>query len=709
MERIFNTKNDTRSILASVDAEGLDDYEYAVKALILDTVDHEETDLAPIREQNLRYYDGLEPSLGSDGEELFQVDANGIPIEPESDSRSTVVSTDVRDTVLSIMPSLMRIFGNSEHAVEFAPRGPEGSELAAQATDYVRYKLWNQNDGYLVLYDAFWDALVCKVGAVTWGTDTSKKVLEKSFSAMTVDSIAKLLQEAAEMAPEVVSYDAPVVGPDGNQYYTNVRIRYTQSNPHTWVEGIPPENFRISRGAKSAKDAPCIGYEEIVRLSDLVEEGFDLEEISMYIGDGYRWSADMDLRFDGYINHPLNDLVMHGRFFVQVDSDGDGVNELHEIRTVGNDYHVIYDQIIDAVPMAVFTSDRRPHSAVGRAFAELILDIQRVKTNMQRGQLDSLAQSIFPRTAINEMLTNMEDVMSDDIGAPIRTRGNVNEAVAFHTTPYLGEDIIQALTYMDNVRYQRSGINDTSKGLDPKAFQSTNPSGIDAIVSGSQERIELIAMLFAHTGMVDLYKGILREITNNPNKPEVIKLRNKWVQVDPSLYDPDMSVEVNPALGKGTDSTRLMALQAIGAAQMTVIEKFGLSNGVVGVEELRNTQVDIMSIANIKNHTRYFREIDPQRAQAMETAPKDPDAATLLAQAQLEKVKADTVKAISQRQVDEQRMQMDDDFRRDQLNVNSMLDLLTLRQQGILDAANYMLDVENLNQVDTNDAQTQPG
>ena len=699
MERIFNAKNDTYSILGTIDSEGLDDYDYTIKALIADTIDHEESDLQAVREQNLRYYEGLEPALSSEDAEAF-TPAEAIGDEPQSnsDSRSTVVSTDVRDTILSILPSLMRIFANDEHAVEYVPRTSDQVKFAEQATDYIRYKIWEENDGFLMLYDAFWDALVTAVGVVTWGTETSRKVLEKTFSSLTVEDIGRILSEAAEQMPEVVSHDPPIVGPDGNQYYPNVRIRYTESNPFTWVEGVPPENFRISRGAKSAKTAPCIGYEEIIRVSDLVEEGFDYDEISQYVGDAYRYTPDQELRHPGSINYPLNDLVNHGRWFIRIDSDGDGVNELHEIRTVGNNYEVIYDQVIDEVPMALFTSDRRPHSAVGRAFASLILDIQRVKTNMQRGHLDSLAQAIFPRTAVNELLTNMEDVMSDDVGAPIRTRAPVSEAVAFHTTPYLGDQIINALNYMDNVRYQRSGVNDASKGLDPKAFQSTNLQGIDAIVAGSQERIEMIAMLFAHTGMKDLYNGLLKEVTRNPNKSAVMKLRGEWVPVDPSLFDPDMQVAVNPHLGKGTDQTRMMMLQGIAAAQMQVVEKFGLGNGVVGVNEMRNTQVDIMSLGNIKSHTRYFREIDPKMAQQMETAPKDPDAATLLAQAQLEKVKSDTVKAIRQTNLDDKRMQLEDDFRRDQLNVNTFIDLLTLQQEGALGAADLQLQVEEMNQ-----------
>src|SRR5690554_4898253 len=57
---------------------------------------------------------------------------NGAPYGDEEDGRSKVVTSEVRDVVQAIMPSLMRVFFGSENVVEFKPFGPEDVDQAKQ-------------------------------------------------------------------------------------------------------------------------------------------------------------------------------------------------------------------------------------------------------------------------------------------------------------------------------------------------------------------------------------------------------------------------------------------------------------------------------------------------------------------------------------------------------------------------------------------------
>ena len=52
---------------------------------------------------------------------------------PEIDGRSSVVSTDVADTVEWMLPSLLRIFAGSDKVVEFNPTHPSDEAAARQA------------------------------------------------------------------------------------------------------------------------------------------------------------------------------------------------------------------------------------------------------------------------------------------------------------------------------------------------------------------------------------------------------------------------------------------------------------------------------------------------------------------------------------------------------------------------------------------------
>lgn len=697
MERIFNNSSRSVGILATTVPEDMQGtYEGMVVALIADAVDFEESELAPDREVKLRYYDAIEPRLANSSDAL---DLTGDPpVDDEEPSRSTIVSTDVRDTILSIMPNLLRIFAGTEHAVEYDPTSEATVDMAAQATDYVRHKLWKDNDGFTLLYGAFWDALVTRAGILAWGREHTYTVSEKKFDNITEEQLQAILSEE-QLSPELISYDPPVYVAGIGYTVSNVRVRYTKPSPSIWIDGVAPENFRISRKAKNVKTARLVGYEEILPFGDLVEKGYDLDELLMHVGADFRYSADEDLRNPGgNIFYPLNDLVKWGCYFIRIDQDGDGINELREIHTVGEDYNIVYDEIVEEARIALFTGDLRPHTAIGGSATDWVMDIQKIKTNLIRGGLDSLAQSIFPRTAFNELLVNVEDVMSDDVGAPIRTRGNPSEVIQSWVTPFVGGDTFKAAEYLDKMRFERTGVSDASKGIDPKAFQSTNMAGIDAIVTGAQERIEMIARIFAETGMKDLYNGLLKEFMEMPDFEETVQLRGKWVKVQPSLYDPNLKASVNPMLGKGSDQTRLMSLQAVSQAQMAIVNKFGLGNGVVGPQELRNTQVDILALVNIRNVNRYFRPITDEQAHAMETAPKDPDAPTILAQSQMEKVRSDTTKAIATEQRQTAKDQADDDFRRDKLNIDSMLHLMELSQDGVLAKVGLENDIIEMNQ-----------
>lgn len=717
MERIFTNSAPQGPLANSVtaDMDEVDLYEHTVRSLIEDAVDFEESNLAPVREVSQRYYYGLEPRLS--GETLDEITGDP-PIDDETDpGRSTVVSTDVRDTIMAILPSLMRIFMGSEHAVEYVSNDEQGVELAAQATDYVRLKLWHHNDGFLVLHGAFKDALTTKIGVVTWWTDETPKITEKTFSGVTQDQLGQIMTEGADMAPKIVSYDPPKMGKDGVPIVDNVVIRFTKSRPQLKIMGVPPEEFRVNRGAKSVKTADLIGHECYVRVSEMVAKGFDEDFVRSLAGTFNDWSAEKDLRNPGVAtSFALHDYVKYGAFYVRADKDGDGINELRLIITLGENYEIVSDEYADEPRFAVFCPDPTPHTLVGDSESDITMDMQRINTNLLRAGLDSLADAIFPRTAINELLTNVEDAMNDDIGGIIRTKGDPANSVMSITTPFVGQSAFDAFGMMSLVRQQRTGISEASKGVDPKALQSTTVMGVDAIVSGAQERIELIARVFAETGMKDLYRGVLKEITQYPNMGEVVKLRGKWVQVDPSLYDPSMTVEVNPALGKGSDADRLAALMMVKETQTAIVGTYGLGNPVVGVQELRNTVVDILELSNIRNTTRYFREVPPEVAKAVESAPKEPSPEMVMAQSAMEDVRSKTaVKVAEIRQKDEKialekdvaeanahiaavRVTVEDDFKRDKLNVDSFLALAAIAKDGILADAQTSEYVEPRNQ-----------
>lgn len=664
MDTIFKNSDHNPSGSIGVGAdEDMDSYVYSIRALIEDAEDYERSELAASREELQEYYNGDSPRLGGD-------DEYG---EDEDFQQSDAVSTDIRDTVLAIMPTLMRTFAASEHAVNFLPRNSREVQIARQQTDYIRYKFWDENQGFMVLHDAIKDCLTVRLGVVTWWSDTSTEVQEKTFTNISLETLALVIEQSASMEPSITEMGDP----DEMGVVPYAVVRYFKSVPSLKVAAVPPEEFRISRRAKSVQKADCVGWERLERASEVISRGFDPELVKQYIGEAETYSYEADLRNPGVgTSNPLNDYVVFGEYFIRVDEDGDGINELHKITTIGANHDIIDDYIAPRANFALFQSDPRPHTAIGDCPASLVKEIQSIKTSILRDSLDSLKETLNPRTAINEMTTNVEDATAPGRGGVIRTRGNPSESVFPLVTPFVGAQGIDMLGYFDGVRQNRTGITEQSKGMDPKVFQSTNEQAIDFVVNGAQERIELIARIIAETGLRDLYIGMLGEVVDNPNEEEEIMVNGKFVAVQPTLFDDGMRCVVNPTLGKGSDVIRLQALEKVFAMQENAIAKFGVGNGVVGIPEMLNTIEDMLALINIKDTTRYFRKVDPETLKAIEQAPREPDPAELLAKAEMEKVKKDLVNTKAKLDLQEMGMQMDDDFRRDKLNVESYLHLV---------------------------------
>ena len=90
----------------------------------------------------------------------------GEKLGTEIDGRSQVVSTDVADTIETILPNLLRIFTASDQVVRCEPVKSEDVALADQATNYVNYIFNKDNPGFSILYTWFKDALLEKNGIV---------------------------------------------------------------------------------------------------------------------------------------------------------------------------------------------------------------------------------------------------------------------------------------------------------------------------------------------------------------------------------------------------------------------------------------------------------------------------------------------------------------------------------------------------------------
>ena len=604
----------------------------------------------------------------------------------EEEGRSQVVSMDVRDTVQGILPSLMRIFFGPERVVEFAPQGPEDVQNAEQATDYVDFIFKRDNPGFKILHSAFKDALVRKCGIVKYWWDESVEVRAESFSMLDEQSMMMLTSDPDIEISAVREYPVPGTEPQNEAQgimtpppmMYDVEIKRRIKTGKVKIEALPPEEFLIDRRAKSIEDATFVGHRTMKTVSDLVSMGYDYDEMVEASGNGndfdnnQEYTARNPFAVVNTSNNgdPSSKSVMYIEGYLKVDFDGDGIAEMRRICTIGTGNKVIRNEIVSERQFADFCPDPEPHTFFGMCPADVVMDIQRIKSNVQRGILDSLAQSIHPRTAIVEGQANMEDVLNTEVGAVIRMRAP--GMVQPFTTPFVGQAAFPMLDYLDDIKQTRTGISKAAAGLDADALQSTTKAAVSATVNAAHQHIEMIARIFAETGLRKLFTGILKLVVENQDRARMVRLRNTFVPIDPRSWDAKMDVIVNVGVGDGTIEDRINILNQVAARQEMLIEKTGPNNPVVSLPQYTNTLTKLLQLAGIKDSSNYFNQL-PVDFQLPEPPAPKPTPEEILAQVQAQSIQADIQKKAAELQLDRERMIMADDRERDRIEQDGIL------------------------------------
>ena len=639
-----------------------------VSSEIVDAISFIDEDIAPKRAQATEYY-------------------FGDPFGDEEQGRSQVVSMDVRDTIQGMLPSLMRIFFGPERVVEFAPNGPEDVALAEQATDYVDYIFKRDNPGFQILHSAFKDALVRKTGIIKYWWDESVDVRAESFTMMDEQAVMLLTNDPDVEIAAVREYPMPgfeqqneaqgIMTPPPMMYDIDIKRRIKKGKIR--VETLPPEEFLIDRRAKSIDDATMVAHRSMRTVSELVAMGYDYDMVVSNSGDNYEFDTNDEYQarnpwavIRGSTNpDPTVRHVLYIEAYQNVDFDGDGIAELRKICTIGNSHKVVHNEIVDERPFATFCPDPEPHTFFGMCPADVTMDIQRIKSNVQRGMLDSLAQSIYPRTAVVEGQANIEDVLNTEVGAVIRMRAP--GMVQPFTTPFVGQAAFPMLEYLDDVKQNRTGISKAASGLDADALQSTTKAAVSATVSASHQHIEMIARIFAETGLRRLFRGILKLVVENQDRERMVRLRNTFVPIDPRSWDVGMDVIVNVGVGDGSLEERMAMLTQIASRQEMIIQNYGPENPIVTLPQYTNTLSKMLQLSGFKDAQNYFAQLPADFQMPQNEEEPKPTPEEMLTQVQAQAIQADIQKKAAELELEREKMIRSDDRERDRIEQDGIL------------------------------------
>lgn len=612
------------------------------------------------------YGDGRLEQLRRRNDYYFMCEAKEELAPPEIQGRSRVVDTRVRDVVLGMEGPLMKTFYGSDNVFEFEETKPGLEQQAKNISEYVNYIFRKKNPGYTITNTWIREALQSKVGIIKVWWDASDIEAREEFNGQTIEQLAMLMDDPEVELLEQKSYpdeDAQrqkdkaleqaaaqlqqmqqaamqdQQGQAAQQFMAaqqqfqqmqaqpvpmlyDVVMKRTQTGGRVCIENVPPEEFLISKKAKSIKDSPYTAHRFKRTVSWLETNGYKMpENFTPSDEDTPEYSPERIQRLE-YIEDDVDtgtdvqsfdksqESVWVTESYMQVDWDGDGIPEWRKIVKCGTT--ILANDPFDEPPFIALGSILIPHMFYGLCPADLAIEPQRIMTSLKRAQLDNMYLQVNGRTAAVEGQVNLDDLLSNVPGGIVRVKmpGAVQPL-----QQGIGDvsGSIQLMQVFDDAAQESTGWTRRSQGGNGLQLQQTATQA-NIVTNREDMRVESISRYMAETGFTDLGNMILKLITRYQRKAQQVKLSGGWTNVDPREWVNQFNLTVNIGLGTGNKDQLVQHLMLTGQKQAE-----GLAIGVSTPENLYKLNSKLVQALGFKNADEFFT--DPSKSPPQQPPP----------------------------------------------------------------------------------------
>tara|TARA_R110000822_G_scaffold49937_5_gene130931 strand:+ start:1355 stop:3505 length:2151 start_codon:yes stop_codon:yes gene_type:complete len=600
------------------------------------------------------------------------------PYGNEVTGKSQIVTGEVAEAVDGALPQIMRVFTSSKDAVVFEAVSDGDEKLAEQATTYINHIFYKDNNGFEIMHDWFKDALLQKVGVVKAYWDDNVEVTTEKYVQLDDNELAMI---ADDETVEITSKETTViteaqVDPNTGQemvpaeHMNDITIKKRHDNGKVVIENVPPEEFLISKRARTILDSDFVAHRKMVTRSELVAMGYDEDVVyALSTGDALEFSPERIARYsrgempdDNDNMDPSMQLVEYFECYIKTDIDDDGIAELRRVCYASNE--ILMEEECNYVPFHSLCPIPIPHKFFGQSLADRVMDLQLIKSTVTRQMLDNLYLTNNSRVGAVEGQVNLDDLLTSTAGGVIRMK-NPNALVPLQVQSSAGQSF-PMLEYLDNVQAKRTGVSDAQQGLNPDILQNVTATAVAAMSNASGAKLELIARIFADTGVASLFKGILQLVCMYQNKTRIIKISNEYVPFNPREWDDQYNITINVGLGTGSKQEQLATMQMILAKQEQILTQYGLSNPLVNVKQYRDTLAKFIEMAGFKDDSQFLMEISDEQAQQLaqqsaQAGKSNPqvEAAEALAKAEIQKAQMKAQSDAAKLQLDKEQMELD--------------------------------------------------
>ena len=608
------------------------------------------------------------------------------PYGNEVEGKSQIVTGEVAEAIDGALPSLVRIFTGSDQIVVFEPQGPQDEASAKQATDYCNWVFNRDNEGVAILHDWFKDALLQKNGIVKAYWEDKENITKERYYNLSNDELAMLMSDDTMEIVEQDTEDFPMFDQMGQPALDqmgqplinsvhNVVVQQKKMVGRVRIENVPPEEFLISKKARTIADSPFVAHRQMLTRSTLVAMGFNKKQVEgLQMGDALAYTPERVARFSAgeqpyqvQTDDPSMQEIEVFECYVKTDVNGKGIASLVQVFYASNE--ILEDEKgkemveeVDYVPFHSICPIPIPHKFFGNSLADRTTDIQLIKTTITRQILDNLYLTNNARVVAVEGQVNLDDLLTSTAGGVIRAKAI--GAVQQLSVQNVATSAFPMLQYLDTMQSKRTGVSDASQGLDPSILQNVTAAAVASMQQAGAGKIELMARIFAETGVKSLFKGILHLLCKYQDKPRLVRMRGQFVEFDPRTWANQYDVAINVGLGSGNRQEQMAMLSMVLAKQEQLIMQYGPANPYVTPAQYRSTLGRMVELAGFKDSAEFYKAISPEQDQQLSNPPPQqqppmpPEVQALMARTQAE-IQANQQKAQADMQLQQQQMQID--------------------------------------------------
>lgn len=548
----------------------------------------------------------------------------GNPRGDEQVGRSSVISTDVADSIEWILPQIMKAFTESNEVVMFDAEHEGDEQQAALETEFVYDALMKKSNGFVAIHTAVKDALLHNNGVLKVYYDDYYITKTTEYSGLTKDQMAIL---AAQPDYEILALDDNSYLDEAGQQVESysVRVKHSRREPKVCIVPVPIEQFRVNSDHNSIDLHDARFTAHIVRktISDLRKLGIDDDVLRTIPDTSY---VDTDVRFSAqgetsFISHTTTDKSMRqvdiGECYMMMDYDQDGIAERVKILCVVSNNSVstiLSVEPIDEYPWVATTAILMGHKFRGLSMYDRIKPLQDQKTSLLRNILDNI---YFIN---NRMLKYREGSVDPNELLISRPRGlipvrSMDDVMELDHMP-LGQDAYQLLEYIDQMRAGRTGVSAEGSTAPQAVGNQIGSLGVDRLMTAKEELVGLIIRVVAETLVKPLCIKIRDLMVQHFDAVQDYKFRGQWLKVAPAQWPPRSTCSVRVGTGSGDQQKQLAAINQVIAMQQQLAQ-VPQAAALLDPQKAFDALDDLCKFSGLTGANRYF--VDPSSPQGQQT------------------------------------------------------------------------------------------